>query len=166
LPSQNITNRQVKCPHCEKYFNRKENEFKYFKNRYWHLSCYNNRAQEEEEKQKLINYIEKLLHKKVDYKIQSQLKNYLDKEFGYKEIYQALYFFYEIKNNSIEKANGGIGIVPYVIEEAKAYFKNKEIIKKSMSNAVTIISTKKIIIPDPTKKIKNTERKNIDISEI
>jgi hypothetical protein len=31
-------------------------------------------------------------------------------------------YFYEIKGNSIDKANGGIGIVPYVYEDAKKYF--------------------------------------------
>ena len=61
--------RPVKCPFCEEYFKRSECEFKYFKNRYWHLKCFNEKDKEEEEKQKLLQYIQRLFHKKIDYKI-------------------------------------------------------------------------------------------------
>lgn len=35
-------------------------------------------------------------------------------------------YFFDIKQNSIEKANNGIGIVPYIYEEANQYFDAQE----------------------------------------
>ena len=33
-----------------------------------------------------------------------------------------LVYWYEIKNAPLDKANGGIGIVPYIYEQAKEYY--------------------------------------------
>jgi hypothetical protein len=46
-------------------------------------------------------------------------------EYTYSGIKRTLEYFYEVKKNSIEKANGGIGIVPWVYEEAKRYYYNQ-----------------------------------------
>ena len=35
---------------------------------------------------------------------------------------KTLIYWYEIKGNSIEKANGGIGIIPYVYKDASEYY--------------------------------------------
>lgn len=35
---------------------------------------------------------------------------------------KALVYFYEVKGNSIEKANGGVGIIPYVYRQAFDYY--------------------------------------------
>jgi starvation-inducible outer membrane lipoprotein len=37
---------------------------------------------------------------------------------------KALAYFYEVKKNSTEKANGGIGIIPYVYNNAYNYYYN------------------------------------------
>ena len=39
----------------------------------------------------------------------------------------SLIYFYEIKKNSIKKANEGVGIIPYIYEEAKKYYDEKKI---------------------------------------
>ena len=33
--------RLTKCPVCEKLFDRDKEEFEYYKNRYYHLKCFN-----------------------------------------------------------------------------------------------------------------------------
>ena len=38
--------------------------------------------------------------------------------FSYSGILRTLIYFYDIRGNTIEASNGGIGIVPYVYEEA------------------------------------------------
>lgn len=43
----------------------------------------------------------------------------------------ALVYFYDIKKNSTENSNGGIGIIPWVYEEARSYFRMEEERKKS-----------------------------------
>ena len=35
---------------------------------------------------------------------------------------KTLIYWYEIKGNSTEKANGGIGIIPYVYKDASEYY--------------------------------------------
>ena len=35
---------------------------------------------------------------------------------------KALIYFFEVKGNSIEKANNGIGILPYIYQEAYQYY--------------------------------------------
>lgn len=72
----------------------------------------------------LENYIMKMF--KWDYvhaRVQRQIKHYVDDlNFSYSGIRKALIYFYEVKQNSLEKANSGIGIVEYVYEEAFEYF--------------------------------------------
>ena len=68
------------------------------------------------DKEELNEYIKKLF--KIDYvdaRIQKQIKQYVEEyHYSYSGIRKALIYFFEIKGNSIEKSNGGIGIVPYV----------------------------------------------------
>lgn len=46
--------------------------------------------------------------------------------YSYKAIRHTLEWWYEVEKNDINKANGNINIVPYVIERAKAYWQTKE----------------------------------------
>jgi len=159
--------RPVKCPGCELFFKRTEEEFEYIKNRYWHKKCYANQRNQAIEKEKLLKYIEQLLHKKIDYKINNQIKNYTEiRKYTYEDIYHALYYFFDIKGNSIAKANGGIGIVPYIIEEAKNYFQQKKAIASKAQDIDPIIEIRIVKIQDPTKKPKYKINRIINISEI
>lgn len=59
----------------------------------------------------------------INPRIRKQIKQYLEEyHYTYSGIHKALTYFYEIKNNSIEKANGGIGIVPYCYKQAFDYY--------------------------------------------
>lgn len=57
-----------------------------------------------------------------------QLKQYTE-EFGYSytDILNALIYAFEIKHNDVEKARGGIGLVPYVIQDSRKYFQDIEL---------------------------------------
>ena len=48
----------------------------------------------------------------------------------------SLEYFYKIKKNSIEKSNEGIGIIPYIYEEAKQYYNKGETAKKKAEMAL------------------------------
>ena len=73
---------------------------------------------------------------KVDLKMEmnnglffKQWYNYVNskkKKYTPKGIYFALKYFYEIKKGSIDKANGGIGIVDYIYEESRLYWYERE----------------------------------------
>jgi hypoxanthine phosphoribosyltransferase len=60
----------------------------------------------------------------------------------YKGMTNALKYFYDVKKNSIEKSNNGIGIIPWVYEEAQKYFENKTIGEKIRMEKVEQISEK------------------------
>ena len=74
---------------------------------------------------------------------------------------KALIYHYEIKGGDIDKANGALGIVPYVYQKAYNYYyslweaqqKNKEKIIEYY-----VPKVKEIIIPAPERKVK--KRKN------
>jgi hypothetical protein len=70
---------------------------------------------------------------------------------------KALTYFYEIKGNSIEKANGGIGIIPYIYKDAYNYYYSLWLARQKNENKVVetyIPEVKEIIIAPPKRKIK------------
>ncbi len=164
MPSQ----APVKCPVCEQRFLREEVIFVKYKNRYYHKSCFDNQEQESANREKLIKYIERLFHKKIDYKITNQLKNFHDvKKFSYIDMYNGLYYFFEIKNNPTAKANGGIGILPYVIDEARVYFQTQEAKHASLTDDIQpITDNRKVTISDPGNKPKYKLKHIINILEL
>lgn len=80
--------------------------------------------QEEEDKKKLEKYIMELFQ--VEYlnpRIRKQINQYINEyKYTYSGILKALKYFYEVKGNSIEKSNGGIGIVPYIYKDSYNYY--------------------------------------------
>ena len=101
---------------------------------------------------------------KVDYidaRVRKQIKQYREEyNYTYSGIHKALKYFYEVKGNSTEKANGGIGIVPYVYQNAYNYYlaiwqaqqKNQDKVLQDYTPKV-----KEIIIPRPQRKVKKRE---------
>lgn len=128
----------VKCPRC-KQRSHKDNMLK-VGSRYWHHDCRQLEMQEKDE-----NEAEELKIKKRDseeYKeliacicdlfnikrptgmILKQVKEYHNEPFGYryKAIQLALEYFFIIKEHSTADARG-IGIVPYIYDEAAEFWK-------------------------------------------
>ena len=109
---------------------------------------------EEESKQKrsLISYIEELFGEKANAKIYTQIKNLMRDYpyFTYVGLEQSIRFFYKIKENPI--ANQGLGIVPYVYDQAQEYFKNLGEVQShnaSISNVNELYAHKKVRIAPP-----------------
>lgn len=118
----------VTCMYCKKTFNKNDEPFKVFSNgKYAHQSCFElEQARELTDQEKLERYIMDLF--KSDYvyaKIQKQIKDYVSNHgFTYSGIHKALVYYYEVKGNKFDegKAQGGIGIVPYVYQHAYNYY--------------------------------------------
>ena len=97
-------------------------------NRYAHKECHENfiaaQAKEEADKQALYEYLNTLFKGSYNYaSVNTYIKKYREEyQYTYSGILKALVYFYEIKGNSIEKANGSIGIVPYVYKDAFNYY--------------------------------------------
>lgn len=154
----------VTCMYCKKRFDR--DKYPYItvsSRRYAHQECSltedQKQVQIELDKIALDEYIMKLFNiSYIDAKIRKQINQYVNEyNYTYSGIKKALIYFFEIKGNSIEKSNGGIGIVPYVYQNAYNYYlalwqaqqkNDKKIIKDYIPNI------KEIVIPSPERKVK------------
>lgn len=120
----------VICNVCGKRFDRdKVQAVKSNARRYAHQSCYPQGEivplpQVDEDLQKLNEYIEKLLGNNYNKaRVKQQLKSFKEEyNYSYSGILKSLVYFYEVKGNSIDKANGGIGIVPFIYQDAFNYY--------------------------------------------
>ena len=154
----------VKCAICNKAFD--ANMVPYVKvnsKRYAHKTCSISKeeqlAQLEKDKKALEYYIKKLFNiNYVDARIHKQIKQYVEENnYTYSGIHKSLTYFYEVKGNSIEKANGGIGIVPYVYQQAYRYYYALWEAQQKNENKIVeeyIPTVKEIVIPVPQRKIK------------
>lgn len=81
-------------------------------------------SKEDYDKMQLEQYIIQLFHSDyVDPRIQKQIKSYIENyNFTYSGILKSLVYFYDVKKNPIEKANDGIGIVPWIYKQAFDYY--------------------------------------------
>lgn len=163
---------KVKCPLCQLTFDRDKCEFVRVKNRYYHKVCYDRMEEEKTEEQKskeeLENYIMKMFNTTfVNARIRQQIKRMREEyNYSYTGILKSLVYFYEIKRNSIEKANGGIGIVPYIYEDARNYYYNLYTAQMRNENKVVseyVVRGKEIKIKPPVRKPKI--RKMFDLGE-
>lgn len=158
----------VKCAICGMSFDANAEPFvKVSSRRYAHQKCSENKEENlnqlEKDKEALDQYIMKLFNiTYIDPRIRKQIKQYIEEyHYTYSGILKALVYHYEIKGGDIDKANGALGIVPYVYQKAYNYYyslweaqqKNKEKIIEHY-----IPKVKEIIIPVPERKIK--KRKN------
>ena len=119
----------VTCVYCKKKFDRDKFPFvQISQRRFAHRQCSEiesqKQKQEEKDKIELEEYIMKLF--KEDYvnpRVRKQINSFIeDYQYTYSGIRKSLVYFFEVKGNPIEKANGGIGIVPYVYKDAYNYY--------------------------------------------
>lgn len=158
----------VKCLYCKKDFDANQEEYvKPRANRYAHKEC----AKKEELRQKTLEQIhEKMQHiLGVNYssqKINKQIKKFLEEGKTEVGILQTLEYWYDIKKNTPEKANGGIAIVDWVYGEAMNYFYNKRQYQNINNNAPDYANylqeTKTLVFkPKPIQKPKGVKLFNL-----
>lgn len=154
----------VKCFYCGQTFDRNTEAFAKPKaNRYAHKSCHeqaqSNKTQEERDYEALVEYIKHLLGPAPNPRVWKQLKEYRDiYGYTYSGIHKTLIWWYELKHNDIEKANGGIGIVPYVYNDASQYYFSLYLAQianedKDIEQCVTKVREFIIEPPQPKKRI-------------
>lgn len=170
--------RLVKCPHCKEEDN-KDGMIKKGR-RYWHEECLEehlieieeNKTEEDiikerdkQERKELIDFILELFDiEKPTGLILKQIKN-LHEEYGYryKAIALTLDYFFNIQNHSTENARG-IGIVPYVYDEASDFYKNLKRIEKQHKDIEE--TETKVVTIKKTKENKRRKHKTINMLEI
>ena len=100
-------------------------------------------------------------------KIDKQIKKFLAEGKTEAGIYQTLEYWYDVKNNTPEKANGGIAIVDWVYGEAMAYFADKkhykDIHQDTPNYSDYLQETKTFVFkPKPIQKPKGVKLFNLD----
>lgn len=154
----------VTCVYCSKKFDRDKIPYEQISaKRYAHKECAEKEKErlkkEEEDKTALENYILKLLNESyISPRVRKQINQYINEyKFSYTGIRKALVYFYEIQGNSIEKANGGIGIVPYIYKDAYNYYYSLWLAKQKNENKIIetfLPKEKEVHILNPQRKIK------------
>lgn len=155
--------RKVKCLYCEEYFSRDNEDYVQVGKRYAHKKCseeyISQKSQEEKDKETLESYIVQLFGQLLPFH-RKQIKVLIENGYTYSAIYKTLYYFYGIKGNSTEKSKG-IGIVPYVVLDARDYFTKKAQLE-SQANTIESNGTKDVVVRIVSPKAK-TRKKLIDL---
>ena len=119
----------VICYYCGQRFDRdKEPTVQVSARRYAHKECAEKhqveKSQDEKDLEELEQYIMKLFDEPfVNARIKKQIKDYKTQyNYTYSGMLKSLIWFYEIKGNSTEKSNGGIGIIPFIYQDALNYY--------------------------------------------
>ena len=137
----------VKCFYCGKTFDRDKFSAVLVKpRRYAHKECAENKqqnkeistekTQEEKDIEALEKYIMNLFNEDyVNARIKKQIKDFREEyNYTYSGMLKTLIYWYEVKGNSTEKANGGIGIIPFVYKDANRYYYNLYLAKIANEN--------------------------------
>jgi hypothetical protein len=156
--------RQVKCPYCEKQLN-KDDAYEY-KKRYYHQECFETWQREGQDYKDLLAFICDIYRLEVpNGMILKQIKEFKeDLHYKYKGMELALRYFYETMGNSVQEGSG-IGIIPYVYEDAKKHYITKLKVQESLKNIENNIEKKVITIQSP-QFIYQKKIKQIDISSL
>jgi hypothetical protein len=157
--------RLVKCPYCEEKLP-KEEAYAY-KKKYYHPKCFQEWEQQKEHRKELIEYICQLY--KLDAPtgmILKQIKEFQE-EYGYKlkGMELALRYFYETLGNPVREGDG-IGIIPYVYEEAKKHYIMKKRVEESVKEYMSLDKQPKIVEINSPKFTYTKKSRMIDISSL
>lgn len=145
------------------------------RNYYYHCNCYHEwkaikndveaEASEQMWFESLKEYLYKDLKMNVDFsKLTSQWKHLLKDKKTPKGIYFTIKYFYEVQHGSVEKSQGGIGIVSSIYNDAGSYWQNQrarlEEITHKLKDQYSIREQQQVITfknPTPKKKAKQLE---------
>jgi hypothetical protein len=151
----------VKCPYCETQLQKEEAHE--YKKKYYHVKCFNEWQQEKEHRQQLIDYICKTF--RIDAPtgmILKQIKDFqTDYKYKLKGMELALQYFHETLGNPVQQGSG-IGIIPFVYEDAKNHYIKQQKIAGSLQNLESNEEVTVYIDPNKNKR----KSKKIDITAI
>ena len=119
----------VICIYCKGRFDRDKEPCVQVSDRRWaHKTCAEKnqvqKTQKEQDYDALVQYIEKLFGTDfVNAKVAKQIKDFRETyNYTYQGMLGTLVYWYEVKQATLDKANGGIGIIPYIYDQAKEYY--------------------------------------------
>lgn len=110
----------VKCPTCGQTFNRDKEENIMIGRRYYHVRCC---TEDIIYREKIYIFLESVWGSCLRNKINAQINefNQTDK-ITTKQVYDDLYYFYEILKSDSSKYQNTIKIVPFIHKDAQTYY--------------------------------------------
>jgi hypothetical protein len=154
----------VICAYCKKPLSKKDSDCVMIGNgKYVHQACQQLEEQREKtDREKLEEYIKELFNiSYIEPRVKGQIKKFMEEyNYTYSGMQKALYYHYEIKGGDKSKANGGIGIIPYVYKDAYNYHYNLWLAQQKNKDVEIELyepKVKEIIIPRPQRKVKKRE---------
>ena len=157
--------RLVKCAFCGEMVD-KDVAIR-FEDKNFHDFC----VEEHKAKKEVYAYVAKVFKFKSENrpgpKIISQLKTFREKYgYSYRDILCALQFHFDIQKGSVKNANEGIGIVPYVMDQAIEFYtkltKRQERIAENLTKQIESEEVNTIVVKARPRK----EKKTIDLESI
>lgn len=146
----------VKCPYCNLQFDRNAEPFVAVSSRrYAHKTCYDKaqsgKTQGEKDYEELCKYIkQKFGIQTISAKITRQIADYKKQyNFSYSGMLKALIWWFDVKHNTLEGTNGGIGILPYIYNDAKTYYYGLYLAQIANQNKTLKIEVEEIEIAPP-----------------
>lgn len=151
----------VECAYCKKPMSKKDADCVQVGNgKYAHSACAElEKTREKTDKEKLEEYIKTLFNiSYIEPRVKQQMNKYISEyNYTYSGMLKALHYFYEIKGGDKSKANGGIGIVPFVYNDAYNYYYNLWLAQQKNKDVKINLykpAVKEVVIPRPKRKVK------------
>lgn len=125
----------AKCVICDKNFDRQKISCVKIGNRYAHEKCAlanPKKTKELFDREDFFACVKIIYGPKYEYQmINRQAENFI-KTYGYTwyGMTKSLQWFYFVNNGTTEKSNDGVGIIPYVYDKAKEYYKEVDATQK------------------------------------
>jgi hypothetical protein len=133
------------CRVCKQEIDkRKDNWIMPSRNYYYHKLCYadlkdvKKEKTQEEYRHLIYDYLSRVLKVPYEYfKIEAQINQFIKSGMTIKGIFFAVKYYYDRNGkDSWQKGYGGIGIVPYIYEESKNYWTQREIEREGALNEI------------------------------
>ena len=159
----------VKCAICNQIFDTNLIQaVKHGARRYSHYTCEPDGelvplgSEADPDMIKLKEYITNTYKDKANWVlINKQIKQFQEKGYSLSGILKSLVYFYEVKHNSIEKSNGGIGIVDFIYQDARQYYYNLFMAQQANKDKTLITKIREIIIKPPKSDIRKRKLFNL-----
>lgn len=155
--------RPVKCPACGQSFDRDVMESVAYGGRFYHKQCYKMAV---EDKDKLYAYLRELFGQNLNMAlVNKQIKGFIeDQGYTYSGIMGTLVYAFDVKGLDKGKSRG-VGIVPYLYNEARDYYMKIAVAKQQNENVEIKKITETVEIVSPQCKPTRNYRP-IDIEKI
>lgn len=117
----------VTCRVCGQRFDAEEEPYHNNGRAYYHARCFQERESSKSAFQKVLDYNKEICGSSFNFnKTQTQLKKYEENGTPAQDVLDALKYWYEVRGNDPSQAHGGIGIVGYIIDDSRSYWRSKE----------------------------------------